>query len=311
MRIIIAGGTGLIGRALTTELIQAGHEVTLLSRSPRPPADLPASVQVAGWDGKTSQGWGHLVEGAGALVNLAGENIAGEAFFPSRWTAERKRRIRQSRLDAGAALVSAVQAAQVKPPLLVQSSAIGFYGPQAPSDGLTLDEYSPAGSDFLADLCQAWEASTAEVEALGVRRVIIRTGVVLSSQGGAFTRLLLPFKFFAGGPLGSGRQVLSWIHLADEAGAIRFLIENPAASGAYNLTAPAPLANAEFAKTIGKVMGRPSFMPVPGFVFKLLFGEVATVVLDGQRVLPQRLQALGYGFKFPAAEPAIRDLLNR
>ena len=163
----------------------------------------------------------------------------------------------------------------------------------------------------MAALCQAWEASTAEVEALGVRRVIIRTGVVLSSQGGAFTRLLLPFKLFAGGPLGSGRQVLSWIHLADEAGAIRFLIENPAASGVYNLTAPGPLTNAEFAKTIGKVMGRPSFMPVPGFVFRLLFGEVATVVLDGQRVLPQRLQALGYGFKFPAAEPAIRDLLNR
>jgi uncharacterized protein (TIGR01777 family) len=134
---------------------------------------------------------------------------------------------------------------------------------------------------------------------------------VLSSQGGAFTRLLLPFKFFAGGPLGSGRQVLSWIHLADEASAIRFLIENQAARGVYNLTAPAPLTNAEFAKALGKVMGRPSFMPVPGFVFKLMFGEVATVVLDGQRVLPQRLQALGYAYKFPGAEAAIRDLLGK
>jgi NAD dependent epimerase/dehydratase family enzyme len=153
MRTIIAGGSGLIGRALVKELVQAGHEAVILSRSPRSLAGLPAGVQVVGWDGKSGQGWAHLVEGAGALVNLAGENIAGEAFFPARWTAERKARIRQSRLDAGQALVSAVQAAQSKPQVLVQSSAIGFYGPQA-FGAPALDESSPPGSDFMATLCQ-------------------------------------------------------------------------------------------------------------------------------------------------------------
>jgi hypothetical protein len=163
----------------------------------------------------------------------------------------------------------------------------------------------------MAEVCQQWEASTQAVEVLGVRRAIIRSGVVLSFEQGALARMALPFRLFAGGPFGSGKQPLPWIHPADETGAIRFLIENSQASGPFNLTAPNPLTNAEFARTLGRVMNRPSLIPVPGFAMNLLFGEVATVVLDGQRVLPRRLQTMGYEFQFPEAEAALRDLYRQ
>ena len=308
MRIIISGGSGLIGSELAKELHINGHELIILSRNPGRITNPPNGMQVVSWDGKTSQGWGHLVEGTEVIINLAGENIAGEKFFPVRWTIERKKSILKSRLDSGKAMIEAIRTAGSKPGLLVQSSAIGYYGPL--NDEI-VDENWPAGGDFLAKTCQAWEDSTAEVESLGVRRVTIRTGVVLSIEGGAFARLLLPFKLFAGGPLGSGKQYLSWIHMADQVGAIRFLIENPVAQGVYNLTAPQPVTNAVLARTIGQVMGRPSFIPVPAFVFRMLFGEVATVVVDGQRVLPNRLQQLGYNFQFKQIEEAVCNLLGK
>ena len=172
-------------------------------------------------------------------------------------------------------------------------------------------EDGQAGSDFLATVAAQWEASTAAVEAAGVRRVIIRTGVVLSTAGGALPKLLLPYRFFAGGPLGSGRQYFPWIHMADEVAAIRFLIENRAARGAFNLAAPNPLTNAAFGKLAGQVLGRPAFVPVPAFALRLLLGEMATTVLDGQRAVPDRLLALGFAFRFPDAEAALRDLLMR
>jgi len=308
MRIMISGGSGLIGRALSARLVEAGHEVVILSRAPQRAEALPGGIRAVAWDGKTTQGWAHVVDGAGAVIHLAGENIAGEGFFPARWTEERKRRILASRLDSGKAMVQAVQEARQKPGIFVQGSAIGYYGPLGDSP---VDEQSPTGADFMARVCREWEESTQAVEAMGARRVIIRTGVVLSMQGGAFTRLLLPFKFFAGGPMGNGRQYLSWIHIADQVDAIRFLIENPGAQGVYNLTAPEPVRNAEFARSLGRVMGRPSFLPVPGFALRTMFGEVATVVLDGQRVLPTRIQQLGYSFQFAQAEAAIRDLLRK
>ena len=308
MRIIIAGGSGLIGSELAKELLLLGQEVVILSRNPQKVTNLPKGAQVVGWDGKTSQGWGHLVEGAGAIVNLVGENIAGEKFFPARWTAARKKSILQSRLDAGEALVEAIRAAKIKPGVLVQASAIGYYGPLKDE---IVDENRAAGSDFMANTCVAWEGSTADVESFDVRRIVIRSGVVLSAQGGAFTRLLLPFKLFAGGPLGNGKQYLSWIHMVDQVGAIRFLIENSVAQGVYNLTTPQPVTNAEFARIVGRVLHRPSFIPVPAFIFRLMFGEVATVVVDGQRVVPGRLLQLGYPFKFVHAEEAIRDVLRK
>jgi len=308
MRIIIPGGSGLIGLALTRSFVKDKHEVIILSRDPERVKDLPSGARAVQWDGNTPHGWGELVEGAGAVVNLAGENIAGEGFFPDRWTNERKSRIRSSRLNAGKAVTQAIQAAGHKPGVLVQTSAIGYYGP---SDDQVVTEDNPPGEDFMAEVCQGWENSTAGVEELGVRRVVTRGSVALSTEGGAFTRLLFPFKLFAGGPLGSGKQYISWIHMADQVGAIRHLIEDQMAHGAYNLSSPNPVTNKEFAQTIGKVLGRPSFIPVPEFAFRTMFGEVATVVVDGQRVLPKRLQELGYQFKFPALEPAICDILRK
>ena len=307
MRIIIAGGSGLIGRALTEDFVSDGHNVIVLSRNPTTATGLPAGARAERWDAKTVDGWGGLVEGADAIVNLAGENLAGGGFLPSRWTAERKEQIQNSRLDAGQAIVEAVEAASEKPRVLVQSSAIGFYGPR---DDEIITEDSPAGLDFLAQLCVDWEASTEPVEKMGVRRVVIRTGVLLDSDGGALPRLLLPYKLFAGGPFGNGRQYYAWIHAADEVAAIRFLIENDGAHGVYNLTAPSPVTNAAFGKALGQVLNRPSLIPVPGFAMRALLGDVTTIVLDGQRVVPKRLQESGFEFKFPEIEGALRDLVS-
>jgi uncharacterized protein len=302
MKTIITGGTGLIGRALAEDLAKDGHEVILLSRNPWPGADLPAGVRVEKWDGRTAQGWGRLADGADAIVNLAGENLSA-----GRWTASRKRAILDSRTNAGAAVVQAVQQAARKPGVVIQSSGVGYYGP-GEAEGIAEDV--PPADDFLARVCQAWEDSTQPVEALGVRRVVVRSGVVLSTRSGALPRMLLPFKFFAGGPLGSGRQWLSWVHLEDEVGALRFLIENTQARRVYNISAR-PLTNRQFAQAIGKVMRRPAFFPVPAFLIRLLFGEMSTVVLDGQHVSSRRLEKAGFEYHFPQAEAALRDLLKR
>jgi len=301
MRVIITGGTGLIGRALAADLTKDGHETIALSRQPERAAGLPAEARVERWDAQTAQGWGSLADGADALVNLAGENIAG------RWTAGRKRRIRESRLNAGRAVVQAVELASVKPRVVIQASGVGYYGPRG--DEESVEEESP-GSDFLGQLAIEWEASTAPVERIGVRRAVIRSGAVLSTEGGAFPPMLLQSRLFLGGPLGSGRQWLPWIHMADEVRGIRFLIENERAQGPFNLVAPNPLTNAEFNRVLGRVMRRPAFMPVPAFALRLLAGEMSTVLLDGQRAIPRRLLDLGFAFCFPNAEEALRDLLK-
>lgn len=308
MRIIITGGTGFIGRALAADLAGAGYEVIVLSRDPARAAGLPGGVRAAQWDGRTAAGWGRLADSALAIVNLAGENLSGGGFPPARWTPERKDLIRRSRLDAGAAVTEAVAAAGTKPRVVIQSSGIGHYGARADK---ALTEADAPGADFLARLTVEWEASTAAVAAQGVRHVSVRTGVVLSPDEGALKQLLLPFKFYVGGPMGSGRQGFSWIHPADEVAAIRFLIESERASGPFNLCAPAPLSNAEFARVLGKVVGRPAWLPVPGFALRLALGEVAAMVLDGQRALPQRLLDLGFRFRYPDAESALRDLLGK
>jgi uncharacterized protein (TIGR01777 family) len=306
-RVIITGGTGLIGRALATEMADAKYDVIVLSRNPDKVMGFPHGIHVQRWDGRTAREWGKLADGAEAIVNLAGENLAGEGFFPSRWTTERKQKIVQSRVDAGAAVVSAVKAAFAKPRVLIQASGIGAYGPHGDEE---VSEQDAVGADFLADVTRQGEASTAPVEAMGVRRVVVRTGVVLSAQGSALVRMVLPFRLFAGGWFGSGRQWLPWIHLADEVAALRFLIENRQASGVFNLTSPQPLTGRDFGRAIGRVMRRPAFMPVPAFAMRLAFGEVASTVLDGQRALPKRLLETGFQFRFPDAESALRDLLG-
>ena len=301
MRVLIIGGSGLIGRALAANLAP-DSEVVILSRRPERITGLPAGVRAERWDGRSIKGWRSLADGANAIVNLAGENISS-----GRWTKERKRAIMQSRLNAGQAVVQAVEAVALKPRVVIQSSGIGYYGPCGDED---ITEESPSGRDFLAQIAVDWEDSTTPVEAMGVRRAVIRTGVVLSNEGGALPRMLLPFRFFVGGRLGSGKQWFPWIHIADEVGAIHFLIENEAASGPFNLSAPAPLTNAEFSRLLGQQLRRPAFVPTPAFALRLLFGEMATALLDGQRAVPRRLLQLGFAFQFPDAGPALTNLLR-
>jgi uncharacterized protein len=304
MRVIITGGSGLIGRALSIDLLKDGYEVIVLSREPKRYTDIvPSGVRLEGWDGQSARGWGGLVDQSTAIVNLAGENIGD-----GRWTAQRKQALLESRLKAGMAVSQAVTQARKKPELLLQASGVGFYGSHADE---IITEKSPASDDFLSRTSQKWEASTETVEQAGVRRVIARNGVVLSCQGGAFPRMLLPFRFFLGGPLGSGQQWISWIHLQDEVAALRFLIDNPKAVGVYNLTSPNPLRNVDFERTIGQVMGRPVILTTPAVAIRLFFGEMAVTVLEGQRVVPERLKKDGFVFNYPHLEGAVRDLLTK
>lgn len=308
MRIIIAGGSGLIGRELTSALINDGEEVTILSRNPDKVMGMPAGVKIFRWDGKTVQGWGKELENINAVINLVGENLSGEGFFPSRWTKERKERLLHSRVDAGKVLTKAIEIAIHKPQVFVQASGVGFYGTLQEK---TLSEEDGGGDDFFANLSVEWEASSAPVESMGVRRVVVRNGVVLSTQSRVLVLLLLPYKLFVGGPIGNGKQVYSWIHMDDEVKAIKFLIHNDQANGVFNLTSPNPVTNDEFGRTIGKVMKRPHYFPLPGFAMRLAFGEVANVVLEGQRVLPKKLLQDGYVFKFPTLSEALNDILNK
>jgi uncharacterized protein (TIGR01777 family) len=305
-RIIIAGGAGQMGRALAAELAKDGYEVILLSRRPEKVSGLPRSVRAEKWDGRTAQGWGELANGATAIVNFAGENI-GIPPLPW-WLPGRKQRIRDSRVHAGRAIVEAVKNALEKPHVVIQASGINYYGLRGDQ---IVTEKEAAGNDFPAQVCLEWETATAEVEAMGVRRVIIRTAPNLTRQGGILFYLALPFRLFTGGPIGSGKQWFSWIHAVDQVSAVRFLIENESARGVYNLAAPDPRTNADFGRMIARTLHRPYWFPVPGFVLHLVFGELGDKLLLGsQRVLPQRLQEAGFMFRFGDAASALRDLLR-
>lgn len=300
MKFLITGGTGLIGRALTADLLRDGHSVVVLTRDPQRVKEPIAGVDYRQWDGKTASRWGELVGESDAIVNLAGANLS-----EGLWTAERKRAIRNSRVDAGRAVVEAIGSARSKPAVLIQASGVGYYGID---DQALLEERALNGDDFLAGVSRDWEAATQQVEEMGVRRVIIRSGVVFSPRGGALARMLLPFKLFVGGPLGSGKQWLSWIHLDDQVRAIRFLIDNRKAHGAFNLVAE-PVTNADFARVAGRIMRRPAILPVPAFALRLALGEMSTVVLDGQRASAKKLTDLGFQFKYFKLDEALQDLV--
>jgi uncharacterized protein (TIGR01777 family) len=303
MNVLIAGGTGFIGSALTRSLLADGHPVWVLTRNPAQ-ARLVEGAQAVGWDGRTvSSSWLDVFSQMDAVVNLAGENVGQ---WP--WTAERKRRIRKSRVDAGAALASAFQRASRRPAVLIQSSGVGYYGPCGSEP---VNETSPAGSDFFASVAFDWEASTRVVDSLGVRRVVIRTALVLDARAGILPLMALPVKLFAGGRLGDGRQGVSWIHLDDHVRAMRFLLENGKAFGAFNLSAPNPLTNADFMAALAKALGRPYWFHVPAFALRLALGEMSTLLLDGQFALPQRLVNLGFVFRFETAAEAFQSLFGR
>jgi uncharacterized protein (TIGR01777 family) len=301
MRIRVTGGTGVIGRPLVAALVAGGHSVVVLTRNPAKVKGMDANVQLVAWDGRTADGWSALVDGADAIVNLAGEGIAD-----GRWSLARKKAIRESRVNAGAAIVEAVEQAAVKPKVVVQASAVGYYG-IATGDEEVTETVSP-GSDFLAKVCFDWEISTASLQRFGIRRPILRTGVVLSNEGGAYPKMKMPVSLFAGGPIGSGKQWLPWIHIEDQVRAIQFLLEHESATGPFNLAAPAPVTNKQFIQALGKMINRPSFLPTPGVAMQLLFGEMAVVLLEGQRAVPAALQALGFEFKYATLEAALAAL---
>ena len=287
-------------------MVKDGYQVTILSRAPEKLTNLPEGATAVGWDAKTAVGWSHLVDGADVIVNLAAENLKGKGLFPKRWAPTRKALIRQSRLDAGEAVVQAIQNSTHKHGLLlVQASAVGYYGPR---NDEPVTEQAALGNDFLAQVCQDWEASTAAVENLNTRRVLLRTGLPLTLKGGAFPSLMLPFRLFVGNTFGTGKQFYPWIHFEDHIRAIRFLIDDPNSSGPYNISAPNPVTNREFARTMGRVMHRPWFFPIPRFALELAFGEVATVVMDGQRALPTKLMQSGFEFHFSTLEPALANI---
>jgi len=303
MRVLITGGTGLIGRALSAALVTDGHEVTALSRDPIEARSMPDGVLLYRWDAESADGWGQLADGAEAIINLAGAGIGDK-----RWSTKRKQEIRNSRIRAGQAVMAALNAAQSKPRTLIQASAVGYYGGQ--ENDMEITEASPNGDDFLAGVCHDWEMSTAPAVGLGIRRPVIRTGVVFSTEGGAFPRLKTPFTFFVGGPLGNGEQWLPWIHIEDSVRAIQFLLADENADGPYNLCGPNPVRNKELADDMAEVMGRTSFLRAPGIAIRPVLGEMASMVLEGQRAVPARLLDQGFAFKHPELNAAIRDLLG-
>ena len=299
-KVVIAGGSGLIGRALAAELAAAGREIVVLSRGRA--EGLPGGARAVRWDGRTADGWAGELEGAAAVVNLAGEGIAER-----RWSAARKRALLDSRLAATAAVVAGLAAARRRPPVLAQASAVGYYGDRG-DEGL--DEDSPPGIGFLSELADAWERASAAADTLGVRRVLLRTGLVLAREGGALPAMARPFRLGVGGPLGDGRQWMPWIHVADQVGAIRFLIETAGAVGPFNLVAPAPETNAAFSRGLARALGRPCLLRAPGGALRLALGEMAGMLLGGQRLRPRRLLDAGYRFRFPTLAGALADLLD-
>lgn len=298
MKVLITGGTGFIGTALSRNLLADGHHVTILTRNLRG-AHLPQGVQAVAWDGRTCESWLGVFNETDVVVNLAGATI-GQPF----WTPQRKNVLLHSRVDAGVAISHAFQKASKKPGLLIQASGVGYYGVHGKE---SVNDDTPPGDDYLGSLAVEWEASTRIVDSLGVRRVILRSGVVLGNSG-ILPLMSLPVLLFAGGPIGSGKQGVSWIHIDDEVRAIRFLMENEKARGAFNLVAPNPLANADFMRFMAKALKRPYWLPVPAFVFRTLLGEMSTLLLDGQFAIPQRLVNLGFTFNYESAYDAFVSL---
>lgn len=300
MKVLITGGTGFLGGALAGSLLADGHQIWALSRNPDK-THAPVGVQVVAWDGRTSAGWGQLVNEMDAVINLAGKSLS---TWP--WTKATKQEFWDSRIHAGLAVVEAISKATQRPRVLVQASGIGHYGLNGP----TADESTPAADDFLARLTVAWEDATQPVEALGVRRVVIRTAVVLGKGEGLLPLMSLPVKLFAGGPLGSGKQAMPWIHVADEVGAIRFLLANEKASGAFNLIAPEATSSADFMRGLAKALHRPYWFPTPAFLLRLILGGMSSLVVDGRFAQPKRLAELGYRFQFAGLEEALSDLFQ-
>jgi uncharacterized protein len=306
MKVAIAGATGFVGSRLVERLQKEGMKVVVLSRNTAFaqkifPHRAFGNVEIAAYTPTASGSWQDIISDCDGVVNLAGEPI-GEG----RWTAERKQEILNSRKLGTQKIVEAIVNSTKSPKVLINASAIGYYGT---SETATFDENSPSGKDFLAQVCQAWEAEASKVTSSGVRLVILRFGIVLGN-GGALGKMITPFKLFAGGPIGNGRQWFSWIHVNDIVSLIVQALTKPEISGVYNATAPNPVRMADLSKTMGQVMNRPSWLPVPDFAIEALLGDGAMVVLEGQQVLPKRTLSSGFEFQYPNLQAALMEILK-
>jgi len=298
MRILITGGTGLIGRHLCKALLGEGHDLTVYSRSPR---------SVAERCGAAVHAMGALAEWTPDVVFDAVINLAGEPIVDTRWTESRKQVLRDSRIALTGELVQRIAAAEHKPAVLLSGSAIGYYGGRGDEE---LSEDSGAGADFPARLCVDWEESALAAERYGVRVCLLRTGLILSTDGGLLARMALPFKMGMGTRLGDGRQLMSWIHIYDYVALVLRLLRDEQMRGAYNMTAPAPVTNKEFTAVLAAVLHRPAALVVPASLLKLSLGESASLLLEGQRVMPKRMLAAGQAIRFPTLEGALKDLFG-
>ncbi len=302
--VLLTGGTGFIGRSLTTALLARGDRVTVLSRDPsRTSGRLPKGAIAVAYDPEHEGPWLDELGRASAVVHLAGENVA------QRWTDEVRKRIVSSRVESTRLVVEGMRRAEKKPDVFVCASAIGFYGARPGTERLT--ETSSRGQGFLADVVNAWEAAATPAESFGVRTIRLRIGIVLGEGGGPLEKMILPFKMFGGGPIGRGSQVISWVHADDIVGLILYCLDNPAAQGPLNAVAPNPVTNEALAKSIGRAMHRPSWFRVPETFLKLGMGESSQIVTTGQHVVPQRAQELGYEFRWPNLDPALASILNK
>jgi uncharacterized protein (TIGR01777 family) len=305
MKIAITGATGFVGSRLVERLQTEGHQIVVLTRnSARAEQVFPRSafpnVEMVAYTATEAGDWQQAIAGCDGVVNLAGEPIS------ERWSPQHKQGILNSRKLGTQRLVEAIIQAEPKPQVLVNASAIGYYGT---SETATFDETSAAGDDFLAHVCQEWESEARKVTEAGVRLVIFRIGIVLG-MGGAIAKMLPPFKLFAGGPIGTGRQWFSWIHQEDLVSLIIRALTQPDMEGVYNATAPNPVRMGEFCATMGQVLNRPSWLPVPGFALEVLLGDGAKVVLEGQQVLPKRTQSTGFQYQYPTVQQALKQVLS-
>jgi uncharacterized protein (TIGR01777 family) len=304
MNIVVAGGTGFVGRALCMALSQEGHKVSILTRNSGGAAPLFQNNMLSvEWNGRDTGPLERALEGADAVINLAGAPIAD-----ARWTDARKQILTDSRVFTTRLLASALSRRASKPATFISASGIGYYGP---SDDRLLDEGVARGTGFLADLCLAWEAEAMRAAEFGARVVILRTGMVLEADGGALAKMLLPFKMFAGGPIMPGTQWVSWIHRNDHIGLIKWALTTATISGPINAVAPEPVTMKTFCEVLGRVLHRPSWLPVPGLALKMLLGELGTLMTTGQRVTPAKAMAGGYKFQYPTLEPALQAILSR
>lgn len=302
MKILITGGTGFVGTQLTSRLTQDGHELTILSRSAKRSGEVPRGISYLQGDPTQKGPWQESIKTHDAVINLAGASIF------AKWTEEHKKAIRESRVSTTRNIVEGIPSHSQEPFRLFSTSAVGYYGFCGDEE---LTEDSPPGSDFLARIAAEWEGEALKAREKGARVVITRFGIVLGEKGGALGRMIPLFKKFIGGPIGSGKQWFSWVHIQDLAEAFIFLLKHPEISGPVNLCSPNPVRNRELARALGKALHRRSFMPAPGFMIKLVLGEFGSVILEGQRVIPKKLLEKGFVFQYPNIEKALQGIVGQ